>query len=181
MISNKIGEFGVQTLDAVSGLIKTNHYVQALVLLYSAIDTLAWSTRDQGDVTRSDFCAWVSSYMDPEQRLACTAADLYAARCALVHSGAAESRMSREGQAAEIWYATAPKSVPNLQAFAQQKGVNAKVLCVTDLVAAFADGALTFSDDLASDEPRQAQVAKRIERWLGFVPSGRVVEGEPGK
>ncbi|MCK4410800.1 hypothetical protein KAV67_00815 [Candidatus Bipolaricaulota bacterium] len=164
----RIAEFELQTLDAVSCLMKAKHYVQALVVLYSAIDTLAWSTRTSGDVTRTDFCRWVAQYMEPELRLGCTAKELYSARCGLVHSGVAESRMSREGSAAEIWYATASKSVPVLQAEVARRGVTAKVVYTTDLVAAFADGAMKFGEDLESNEARQKEVVDRIRRWLTF-------------
>lgn len=92
----RIAQFGLQTLEAISCLITANHYMQALVVLYSAIDTLAWSTRGSGDVTRGDFCRWVTQYMQPEATLGCTPKDLYGARCALLHSGSAESKMSRE-------------------------------------------------------------------------------------
>lgn len=105
----RIAQFGLQTLEAISCLIKANHYMQALVILYSAIDTLAWSTRSSGDVTRDDFCRWVTQYMQPEANLGCTAKDLYGARCALLHSGSAESKMSRDGAAMEIWYGDGEK------------------------------------------------------------------------
>lgn len=172
----KITEFGLETLDALNSLAKGNHWMQALIILYSAIDTLAWATRTSGDVTRSDFTAWVSTYIKPEQRLGCTADDLYAARCGLVHSGAADSRMAREGAATPIWYVTATARLPELQAMVARKGANAKVVCTTDLVAAFAAGVMKFAEDLEADVTKQAQVAGRIQQWLAFVPTQPVVD-----
>lgn len=166
----KIDQFGLDTVNAVTLLIKANCYPQALVILYAAIDTLAWSTRTVGDVTRSDFVAWVTIYMDPK-RLRCSADDLYAARCALLHSGATESRMSREGKASELWYATALKSVPILEDLIHRKGVDAKVVYITDLVATFADGVIKFADELTTQETLRLGVTQRINRWLGFVPT----------
>lgn len=164
----------MDTVDAVTELVKANHYVQALVVLYSAIDTLAWSSRDAGDVTRSDFCGWVSRYMDPTVQLGCTPEDLYAARCGLLHSSAAESKLSREKHASELWYATSPHSVPGNQAFAQRVGASAKVLYFTALLTAFSQGVMHFSDELSSDETRRRETAERIRRWLRFVPSETV-------
>lgn len=172
----RIAQFGLQTLEAISCLITANHYMQALVVLYSAIDTLAWSTRRSGDVTRGDFCRWVTQYMQPEATLGCTAKDLYGARCALLHSGSAESKMSREGAAMEIWYATAKKSVPVLLAAVAKKGVQAKVVCTTDLIAIFSEGVMKFSQDLEGDPSKQREVADRILRWLNFIPSAPVVD-----
>ncbi len=62
---NEVDQFGMDTVDAVSSLVATNRYLQALVLLYSAVDTLAWVSVSTGDVTRADFCSWVDVYMKP--------------------------------------------------------------------------------------------------------------------
>jgi hypothetical protein len=90
--------------------------------------------------------------------------------------------MSRTGSATELWYATAPKSVPVLRASIERKGHNAKVVCTVDLVAAFGEGVLRFSDDLAHDDVAQQRAAERIKVWLGFVPARPLVEAwEQGK
>ncbi len=175
---SNVDQFAPETVDAILQLVKANHYLQALVVLYAAIDTLAWSNRSKGDVTRADFTSWVATYIDPQTQLGCTPEDLYAARCGLLHSGAAESKLSREGRASQLWYVTDRGKIPVLQGVAQRRGVNAKVVCVTDLVAAFADGVMKFTEELAQNETRQRQIAERIRRWLGFVPSAGMREEE---
>jgi len=80
--------------------------------------------------------------------------------------------MSREGRANELWYVTSPHSVARLQAYAQKAVAQAKIAYFTSLVAAFADGVMQFSDDLASDPDRHARCADRIKRWLRFLPTG---------
>src|SRR5438128_1331218 len=119
---SEVDRFGMATVDAITHLVRANHYLHALVILYSTIDTLAWASISSGDVTRSDFCHWVRAYMNPELTMGCSPEDLYAARCALLHSSAAESKMSREGRASELWYVTAPKSTARLEAHRQKVG-----------------------------------------------------------
>lgn len=177
---NDVNQFGMDTVDAVSSLVAANRYLQALVLLYSAIDTLAWVSVSTGDVTRADFCHWVDVYMKPQSELGCTSEDLYSARCGLLHSGAAESKMSREGRANEIWYVTSPHSVVRLRAYAQKAGAQAKIVYFTSLVAAFADGVMQFCDDLALDPVRDAQCSDRIKRWLRFLPTSSLEAGGDG-
>lgn len=46
-----IDQFAMETADAILQLVRANRYLHALVALYSAIDTLAWSSRTNGDVT----------------------------------------------------------------------------------------------------------------------------------
>jgi hypothetical protein len=84
--------------------------------------------------------------------------------------------MSREGAATEIWYVAVGKSVPVLQAAVTRKGFDAKVLCITDLVEAFAEGAIAFGEELQQDQARRDVVSDRIRLWLGFMPTTAVVE-----
>jgi hypothetical protein len=171
-----IGRFTVDTVDAISKLVKENLYTQALVILYSAIDTLAWANLPSGDVFQKDFIVWVDSYIEPERKFGCTADDLYGARCGLVHSGAAESRKSRKGEAHEIWYATSPDSIGLLQEYAKETNQGAKVVYFTDLLAAFVDASQKFYDEISEDEARQSSVNDRIRRWIRFVPTSIVTE-----
>jgi len=170
---SRLEQFGLTTLDAINLLAKSGHFLQVLTVLYAAIDTMAWSSRKEGDVTGQDFIAWVTKYMDPGS-LPCTPVDLYAARCGVLHSGAAGSRLSREGKAVDLWYVTAGKAAVDLEGFVKRKGVKAKVVSTTDLVVAFGAGVLAYVEDLAQDKKRQAEVEKRIGQWLGFIPSATI-------
>jgi hypothetical protein len=82
----------------------------AFFLVLTAIGGLAWLGRpadrdttpvvkgkpDPNDVWRSDFVAWVDTYVMPSAGLPVHAIDLYGARCGLVHTQTAESRTTRE-------------------------------------------------------------------------------------
>ena len=173
---NALEGFTVQTVDAISKLIKGNLYTQALIILYSAIDTLTWANLPGGDVTQKDFINWVDKYINPEKELGCTAEDLYGARCGLVHSSAAVSRKSRKGETSEIWYATSPASINTLQEYAKQVNETAKVVYFTDLLKEFVNASQKFYDEIALDEIRQKSVNARIRRWIRFVPTSSMTE-----
>ena len=72
--------------------------IPVLMLLYSAIDGMAWCARRDAerDVTEADFTEWAERYLlpgiDPELL---NGVDLYAARCAMLHGQIAESRKSK--------------------------------------------------------------------------------------
>lgn len=173
---NLIEGFTVHTVDAISKLVKGNLYTQALIILYSAIDTLTWANLSSGDVTQKVFIDWVDKYINPEKELGCTAEDLYGARCGLVHSSAAESRKSRKGEASEIWYATSPTSINLLREYAKQVNETAKVVYFTDLLEEFVNASQKFCDEIALDETRQQSVNERIRRWIRFVPTSTMME-----
>lgn len=68
-------------------------YRATLILVYSGIDAMAHLTMPAGKdkVTRADFVAWVENYLrfrdaDKQPTLTLPGLELYAARCALVHT-----------------------------------------------------------------------------------------------
>jgi hypothetical protein len=69
----------------------------AVILILSAIDAMAYLSmpESQQDVTRTDFVRWADKYTRFPGREQLTGEDLYGARCAMLHSYGARSRMSR--------------------------------------------------------------------------------------
>ena len=173
MKMNPIDQFGMDTADAILCLIDTEkgQFLQALVLVYSAIDTLAWVSKNTGDVTHTDFCKFVNKYMQPETNLGCTAKDLYGARCSILHSSAAESRLSREGKVSELWYVTSAASKVKKEERIKKEGHNAKVICFTSLVKEFTVASSKLSDEVSEDPERKVKCDERLKRWLRFVPT----------
>ena len=55
--------------ESIFLLLKDERATQALVLAYSAIDTMAWANKTTGDVKRSDFISWADTYMQPKSAL----------------------------------------------------------------------------------------------------------------
>jgi len=80
--------------------------VSAVSLLFGAIDALSALTRPIGnpDTDREVFKTWVEDYLLPGSALRCSATDLYAARCGVVHTYSADSRLGREGAARPLVY-----------------------------------------------------------------------------
>ncbi len=78
---------------------------------------MAWLNRDKkhADAQRCDFLCWVDTYLLPISRQSYTAKDLYGARFTVIHSYSAESKLSREGNAAKLYYSSGPEEKENLQ------------------------------------------------------------------
>src|SRR5438128_496386 len=77
----------------------------ALILLYSAIDAASWLCAEYPDgPVQKYFVAWVEKYLLATGRFKCSALDLWAARCGIVHTFSASSRLSREGKVHQIVY-----------------------------------------------------------------------------
>ena len=95
-----------QLFSAVTSCLEANYHESAMILLYSGIDAMAWLTRPANidDVRGQDFIDWINAYFLPDSGFTLTATDLFAARCGLVHSNTAESKLNRKGQASKVFY-----------------------------------------------------------------------------
>ena len=74
-----------------------------LILIYTLIDSLAWACSDKttGSV-RSNFEVWVETWL---KSIPCTAAELYTARCAILHTLTSKAALNESGNVREIAYA----------------------------------------------------------------------------
>jgi hypothetical protein len=76
---------------------------QALVLIYSGIDTLGLLAAPSSvtDATRSTFIPWCEAYIVPRVQSVegdpVTAMDLYGARCGVLHTSTPASALGRKG------------------------------------------------------------------------------------
>ena len=88
------GEFReniTHTINAAEHCLTQRQHIPALVLMYSLMDSLAWTAADPERAlsVRRRFEAWVGHWLVPNLRsryAELNAVDLYAARCAVLHS-----------------------------------------------------------------------------------------------
>jgi hypothetical protein len=154
-----------QMLAAIEHCLDGKFIMPALILIYSTIDNLAWLAPDvtHDDVTRSDFISWVGKFLLPGSGLSCTGTDLYAARCATLHSYSAESKLSREGRAQEIYYAWGISDEKELQRAIELVGTHdATAIHVDRLFAALRLGADAFFASVRHDDRVRRKVEKRF-------------------
>ncbi len=94
------------TIRALDVLYQEKLYLQSFVIFYSAIDSVGFLDSQPGQkrATQASFNKWVNSYLLKNSGLAVSAADLYSARCALLHTSSQESEMSRDNIAKQVNY-----------------------------------------------------------------------------
>ena len=143
---------------------------QFLVLLYAALDTLAWLASPDSEATGKGFQDWTDRYLLPDSSLPCTSADLWGARCGVLHTHGAESRSSASGKARQIWYYGRDRSKQHIE---EAMSGRADIVAVrtVDLIEAFAKAAKRFSDDLGRDPELASRAQAKVTRWLQWVPA----------
>ncbi|GLR77252.1 hypothetical protein [Aliivibrio sifiae] len=120
----------------------------SLSLIYTSIDSLAWIT--YGDLpVRERYEKWINNYMYRDHHLGATASDLYAARCAILHTLTPDSSLSDNNKARVVMYAWGDSDVNSLK-----KGIERfsekeyAALHVDELFSLLKQGVLYLMDDI---------------------------------
>ena len=162
----------------------------ALTLLYSGIDAASWLCAEQPDGSiQSYFVAWVEKYMLPTRGLECSALDLWAARCGIVHTLSPSSRLAQQGKVREILYVNRGgdrrildglediRSAKSLQEARDGRGaapsagdMSRKVVLEIDaLMNAFEKGVASMLSNAKSDAPLNARINERKSKVLATM------------
>jgi hypothetical protein len=146
---------------------------EALVLLYSAIATLAFLGSAQGKEysDKRSFIDWCNEYIVASfgsHTGGPRGIDLYGARCGVLHLSSAMSSLGQRGKAREIWYQFRGQRGLNLETNTPKQAMG---LDVEALVAAFEIGSRAFLEDLRRDGARYALAMQRAQRFFTWAAS----------
>jgi len=143
--------------------------ISSLVLLYSGIDIVAWLNRsvskERGN--KKDFIRWVDDYLLPNTNIKCRAIDLYAARCAIVHSYSSSSKLSKDGEAKEIYYSWGKANIKSLQNDIDKRSKkNVVAIHINDFLEAFKEGIEKFKLSIKKDKEIEKIVCDRANKYF---------------
>jgi len=154
-----------EMLFAIGDCLKAERQIPALVLMYSFIDSLSWVASGQSTAdVRGRFEGWISRWLLPNlpsSNHQVTATDLYAARCAILHSGTGVSDLSKSKRAKRILYAWGDASTEALEHTIAAQGMaheHAALHCKA-LFAAIRKGL----EDFVASADQDPQLAKRLQ------------------
>ena len=91
-------------LCAIEQFADQRFILPCLTLLYSGIHVLSSLEAGAKETVESRFTRRTQTYLLPRGIFNCSALDLYAARCAVVHTFTCNSRLSDTGKARTIMY-----------------------------------------------------------------------------
>jgi hypothetical protein len=156
-----------QSLDAL----QLDKPLPALILLYSAIDAVSGLESSDGRASKAAFVHWVDHYMLPLSLSRVTALEVYAARCAILHSFGHDSDLSRSGKArifTYAWHSANPQDIQDAIDASARAGTSVAV-SVNDLIDAFAKALAYHLGDAVNDADRHRLLVTRIRRWLAPI------------
>ncbi|MGB6198942.1 MAG: hypothetical protein WA871_00800 [Candidatus Acidiferrales bacterium] len=154
-------------IETIEGCLKEGHPLPGLVLLYTCLDVLGSVEAQPFTATRASFVKWADEYFLKTHPLPCDATELYAARCGILHTFTAISKLSQGGKARKIQYAWGNAEVADLAQTATMLGhTDVVTVHVRDLVDALRDGIVEYFQQVDADPTRQSVVAQRAGLWF---------------
>lgn len=128
--------------------------VPMLVLIYTALDTLAWALYgDSSNNVRQRFTSLCDTYILPGSTLQCTALELYAARCSILHTLGWESELSKTDKARSIFYSFGTDDPTIAQAAIEITNPGKFISVKADNLLAAAQNAVAVVAELAPKDP----------------------------
>ena len=165
------GERGM--LRGIDACIEALCLVSAVTLIYSAIDALAGLTvpTNRASGAGPDFKAWAEKYFVPYLHTSLSSADLWAARCGVLHAYSRHSDLSRQGQARSLVYRWRHVHHPNDLLLQQHVNDGAVVVEIEALADALRHAVQRFQEDIERNPNLRARVQHHVAALLCYKPS----------
>ena len=156
-------------LEAIDLMVERQRILAALILIYAGIDAIASLERRESERTgRAAFLRWADAFLLRDERLPCTALELYGARCGILHTFSADSDLSQSGNVRRVNYArghSVSRDALNGEVRRQQR-TDVVAIHLSDLQDAFRAGVFAFFVAVAEDDARLEAVLARAGTWL---------------
>lgn len=106
----------IQVIQAAQHCLDNDLYMPALILIYTLIDSIAWAAAsDKEQQVRTRFEVWLNKYVLPQGQVPCTATELYAARCSVLHTLTSTAKLTAGGAVRQIAYSWGPANQKALE------------------------------------------------------------------
>jgi hypothetical protein len=163
-------ELAGELLRAAEQALGAKHTVAALVLIYATIDIMGSLERAKDEGTRKAFVRWADAYLLPRDELPCTALELFAARCGVLHTLTANADLTRQGRARRILYSWGTARAEDLREISRRLKKDVVGIHIGDLRTAVEQAILRYRRDLEANPARAAAVQQQLSQWFTFLP-----------
>jgi len=127
-------------IESIEDCLAKRRIIPSLVLPYTGIEVIASLEARPHEGTKAYFVRWVDNYLLKQRSFSCTALDLYAARCGIVHTFRPDSDLYRSGKARRISYAWGTAEANKLESSMKALSFDSSAVHLRDLIDAFCHG-----------------------------------------
>jgi hypothetical protein len=161
-----------ELIQAADECVNKHLLVPALVLIYTGIDTVSWmASEDVNESVGARFKNWVDAWMLVKGKLDCTAEELYAARCGVLHTLTPNSALSEKKGVRKIAYAWGTAKREMLEESIAFVSMNNRIASVhlEDLYWSFREGFADYIEHvLSNNEKREGFLLKSGQHFANF-------------
>ncbi|MDI4001730.1 hypothetical protein QK412_10065 [Pseudomonas aeruginosa] len=147
----------LQVLVAIEHCERQNLLLPALIMTYSAIDSVSWLAADSSKDSGKAFRKWVSEWMLKSRSLQCSADELYAARCGILHTFTPTSTLNAKG-VRKIGYSWGTGDNSKLEQLIDATRSQETIVSIhlSDLIQTFRNAMADYLEYVYSDPQREA-------------------------
>lgn len=166
-------------LPGIQACLDQQCLVSAVTLVFAAIDALAALTRpiNQRETDGATFRAWATRFLNPDQRMNCTAEDLWGARCGVLHTYSPEAVRAAQRGARRIYYQWRQGPVADA---VRELPAGSVVVIVEDLYDALFNAVHAYMAEIAADADLEARLNAHLPSLLCYEPSAPFMEAVGG-
>jgi len=155
-----------EMVKAIELCISNRFFISALKLTYAAIDNLAYLGTNRQTVKKPEFIEWVNSFLLPDSNLSCTAEELYAERCGLLHQNTAATHNLSSGMK-NIYY-TSSDSQPEkgLNHVDESRRDRCRFVSIDSLKSALYQGILRYLQEVSKAPSLKEILLERAQKYF---------------
>lgn len=164
-----------QMLAVIEYCHERNLAMPCLTLTYTLIDSFAWllyGPEESG--VKKRFTKWVDRFFLPHFRCGCTALDLYAARCSILHGLSWESQLSQSRHAKVLLYFSSKDEQSIKQASSKIFSADHTIMVsMGALTGALNASYASFLEHIGSNDKARQKVEKRLGKRYAYLTTAQ--------
>jgi hypothetical protein len=171
MSENNLFRSYSQIFTAIEHCITNNLFMPVLVLIYSSIDSISWvASESENQSVAECFESWVNLWMLNKYPLPCTATELYAARCGILHTLTPNSTLSDIKGVNKIYYAWGKAKPDDMNETTRLLNYPGLVtIHLENLFNSFKNGFADYLDSLEQDSHKKELFATKANKHFAIT------------
>ncbi len=160
--------------NAVDLCVSNKYYNSALKLIYAAVDNLAYLATNHQTVHKPDFISWIDELLLPTSDLSCTAEELYAQRCGLLHQNMAATNNLSSGMKSILytWGTAQPEKL--LDHIDVSRRDLYRCISLESLQNAMYQGMIKFLGKVSESTTQKDRLLKRAEKYFTNIDDNTI-------
>jgi hypothetical protein len=160
----------LEIIKAIRQCIDGKFHIPALILIYTSIDSVSYLYRPHQKSVQKRFTTWVNDWLINKSAAKYQAIELYAARCAILHTLTSDSDLSKSKSARRISYCYGNKKEDDLQKILDMTNPGEFIsLHIENLFKTFCNALIDFFNHCKNNSQLSQQLENISSRYFNVI------------